>query len=240
MDFYRLTNRDKIANIFNRLDVATGTELARRYREWLSIMDAAHVSSRREIPAGISDCVSYLVKKSDMEQWIDTEELYAERPDHKLYISKEDLAEYNCGIAYYFKHRGEVKSIVRRSERIIETDPADRFAGTKNPYEHGHTEFSPERQTARMVVDAMLPQNTERLKHKMSVYDRIIVNVAIQTLSMEAIPVLDEVLFDQYNGKNDQTETKKIVESALKRIEHEQCMRRGIEWTDKRPEAKYW
>jgi hypothetical protein len=238
--FYWPANRERIASIFGRLDIATGTNLATRYREWLEIMDATHASYRREVPKGISDCVSYLVKKSDVERWLETEDLYAERPDYKLYRSQEDLAEYNCGIAYYFTRRSEVKSIIRRSDKILNTAPEDRFAGTKNPYEHLHIEFSPERQTARMVVDAKLPQNTEMLRHKMSIYDRIIVSVAIQTLGMEAMPVLDEVLFEKYDSKGNLQDVKKLVENALKHLEHEQCQRRGIEWTDKRPESKYW
>lgn len=230
-EFFHRANRNKIKSLFMRLDNATGTELTKRYTEWLSIMDAAQVSYRKDIPAGINDCVSYLVKKSDIEEWIETEDLYAPRPYRQLCRTNEDLADYDCGIAYYFKYRIEVKSRIRKIQEHLDTDPGDRYAGTKNPYEDIHIPFSPELQTARMVIDAKLPVTLDKLRHKMNVYDRIITCVAIQTLGLESAPVLDEFLFDQLKGK-DLSQVKRIIEGALKKLEHEQCTRRGIEWKE--------
>lgn len=239
-DFFDKKRRASIKRQFSKLDIAVGTNLSKRYEEWLSIMDAAHANYRREAPEGLSDCVSYLIKKSDIEKWIATEDLYSVRPDYRYYYRKEALAEYDCGIAYYFTHRFEFKSNIIRCENILAIDPADRFAGTKNSYEDIHIPFSPELQTARMVVDAKLPHNTERLRHKAVVYDKIICYVAIQTLGLEAMPLINEVIFDKRSKYGDLTEVKKVVESALKKIEIEQCKRKGIEWTDKKPDPKYW
>lgn len=239
-EYFNRKYRARITGVFARLDEAVGTDFVKRYNEWLSIMEAAQVNYRKEIPAGISDCVSYLVKKSDIEKWIATEDLYAERPDYRFYYKKEDLAEYNCGLAYYFTHKNEVISRIRKSEEFLNMDPADKYAPTKNPYENIHIPFSPELQTARMIVDAKLPVNTAMLRHKAIVYDKISVCVSIQTLGIEAIPVIDDRIFDEQQGKAELTEQIKLVESALKKIEIEQCRRRGIEWTDKKPEPKYW
>lgn len=230
-EFLRKPNRSKLDLIFKELDKATGTKLAKRYQEWLGIMDAAHVSYRREIPAGISDCVNFLVKREDIEEWLDAEDLYSPAPPNRYIIHNEDLADYDCGIAYFFQHKNEVKSRIKRLENILNTDPGDRYAGSKNPYDDVHIEFSPERQTARMVVDAKLPVTLEKLRHKRIVYNRIITYVTVQSLGLDAMKVLDEFLFDTQCGK-DISQIKKIVEGKLKWLEHEQCSRRGIEWKE--------
>lgn len=66
-EYFNRKYRARITGVFARLDEAVGTDFVKRYNEWLSIMEAAQVNYRKEIPAGISDCVSYLVKKSDIE-----------------------------------------------------------------------------------------------------------------------------------------------------------------------------
>lgn len=240
-DFFRSTNRDKISKIFTKLDNETGTELAKRYEQWLAIMDATHSNSRRDIPEGISDCVSYLVRKSDLERWIDTENLYAERPDHRDYRdgNAEALADYDCSVSYYFGHRDEFKHRIIQIQRILDTDPADRYAGRKNPYDDVHIEFTPEKQTARMVVDAMLPQTLKKLKHKAIVYDRIITSVAVSTVGLDSIPVLNQFLFGQYNFKSNTKDTQTRIDNVLKELEREQCSRRHITWTDQK-RNKFW
>lgn len=237
----------------HELDLVINTNLMERYEEWLTIMDSTHHNYRRPIPPGLADFGDYLCKKSDIEKWIATEDLVsidkdrydedqklvAVRPDYKYYAKSSDWADYDCSISYYFRHKKTVNSIILRSLNVLATDPADRYAGHKNPYDHIRIEFTPEHQTAGMVADALLFQNTERLKHKANVYDRIIVSIAIKVLQLEAKPIIDELLLDTTPKSltvERREELKSAVEKVLKEMEKRQCEARGIEWTDQIPE----
>lgn len=238
--FYHERYRKAIKSWFFRIDETAGTHLQQRYDEWLKIMDAA-IGKRNKsngikrviIPAGLPSCTEYLVKKNDFEKWLATEELYAPRPDYRLYRKPDALAEYNFGLSYYFMKKSEIKSRLRQINEILNTPPEDRFAPTKDPYAGIHIPFSPETQTARMLIDAMLNENAKRIRHKIAVYDEIIAMVAIKTLGLDAKPVLEKALFEKYVFDSD-PELDKMVEYALKNLEKEWCDKREILWTDKK------
>lgn len=238
-EFYSKPNQKKIKSWLMKIDLEAGTQLETRYQEWLKIMDAVYggvtTPGRRTVPAGISDCISYLVKKNDIDKWVAAEELFVPRPDYRMYRKKAPLAEYNCGLSYYFRHKSEVKSRIRQIRLILDTPPEDRFAPTRDPYEGAPTPFSPENQTAKMVEDAMLNENAKRLQHKVYLYDGIIAMIAIKTLGLEAEPVIDKAIFEQYREDLD-PEVEKMVEYALKQLEMEWCKKHKVKWTDEKPD----
>lgn len=234
IEFYGKTARKEILNWFKELDEEIGTSLASRYEKWLSIMDATKVNYRREVPTGIPDCEHFLVDNRDYESWMN-EDLYSTPPYNTLYLSRMALAEYDCGIAYYFNHRREFNDRLRKIEEDDAIDPADRYAGKKNPYNDIHIPFSSENQTAQMITDAKFINTAKKLRHKQILYDRIIVYVAVRTLGVKAKPVIDSVIYQSSKYYEGLDELKDLVTTELKKLEVEYCKREGLDWTDKTP-----
>ena len=204
--FLRKNNRSRINSVFQKLDYATGTQLSIRYGEWLRIMEACKVDYRHPIPAGISGCLDFLIKKEDREMWIQTENLVAPTPEIHNW-KYEDYVAYDCGISYYFRNKDEVKSIIAGIEMQLRV-----FSLSRSPWTD---------------EEKKLYETLIRLKNKTTVYDRIITCIAIHTMGMDAIPMLDGFLF--YNKiRKDTSEAEKSVYEELIKLENDQCCEFGI------------
>jgi len=221
-------NREHIRLWISTLNKHTALPLDARYNIWLN---SVAMDDKGRLMPGLTDAPEFLVKDEDLTKWVKDVDLYAPRPELKRYYSKADLAEYDFSVSYYFLHRAEVHSRVRRMRSIDQMDPTDRPTREKNPGE-GHVDFIPEMTTRRMVTDAVFLRNLRYLQHKITAYESIIIGTAIRELGLDAEAVIDWFLCreSRWSDKIASEADKDRVTQALEELEYAYCESHGVAW----------
>jgi hypothetical protein len=238
-EFYHLNRRSGIRLWLLSLEDLCGLPLVQRYEQWLKISEAAGMKGdgghRFDLPAGVSGAKDFIIKQSDIDRFLKEMDLYAPRPDYRRYAGRRDLTFYDCGVAYYLTHRNEVNSMIKRIKMQLDMDPTDRYT----PDNDVHTEFDTSKVTEQMLQIAYLDKTHKKLIHKRHDYDQVVIAIAIKTLGLAAIPVIDNLVFGQYISDYN-TDNEQQVREALEALEYQQCSERGEAWSNQRQPFEPW
>jgi hypothetical protein len=117
----------------------------------------------------------------------------------------------------------------------LDMDPTDRYT----PDNDVHTEFDTSKVTEQMLQIAYLDKTHKKLIHKRHDYDQVVIAIAIKTLGLAAIPVIDNLVFGQYISDYN-TDNEQQVREALEALEYQQCSERGEAWSNQRQPFEPW
>lgn len=197
-----------------------GLDLTGRYVEYRQL-------SRVRAQSIIATLPNYLIPQPDIDRLLRTAKcrnvaLCLTEPEHGSHpLTDADLAEYDCGIAYFATHRAEFRKNLRRIQFSLAQNPSDRYTPVDNPGE-GHMEFNPSNRDCRGLLRALLAAREAKLTAKLSVYDPIVYAAAIKTLGFQATEYLNFYFYE--SGVAPDAETESRVVDYLRDLEYAECV----------------